>query len=209
MSNATAILNLLFKFDLLTPDNWLTWKCRISTMMCKKKLLNLIEGSETTLRKRPGQAKETATAVELAEMAAWDEADGQACKIIELSIGDKEMIHISSAVTAKKMWDQLKLVKEAHGHIVVLAAQRKFYRLYVKEGANIVEHITGFRKTQEEIHMMGSLVADEDFSLLLLPSLPESWDQFTSAYLGSHSSTSNEKVTVKSHELIAILLEEN
>lgn len=58
---------------------------------------------------------------------------------------------------------------------------------------------------QEELHMMGSLVTDEDFSMLLLSSLPESWDQFTSAYLGSHS---GEEVKVKSHELIAILLEE-
>ena len=205
MSN-TTIPNSLFKFDPLTPDNWLAWKRRVSAMMREKKLLSLIEGSDQTLNKRPVQAGTTATSEELTKMAVWDEMDGQARTIIELSIGDKEMIHISGANTAKEMWDQLKLVKESRGRIGILAARRKLYRSYAEEGTDIADHVTEFRKMQEEIHMMGSLVADEDFCMLLLSSLPESWDQFTSAYLGSHS---DEKVMVKLHELIAILLEEN
>ena len=52
---------------------------------------------------------------------------------------------------------------------------------------------------------MNSLVSDEDFVMILITSLPESWDNYTSSYLGS----SGNKPDLKSHELVAILIEED
>jgi hypothetical protein len=48
------------------------------------------------------------------------------------------------------------------------------------------------------------LVSDEDFLLLIISSLPESWDNFTSAYLGA----SSDAATILSHEFISLVLEE-
>jgi hypothetical protein len=73
------------------------------------------------------------------------------------------------------------------------------------EGFDLVEHISKVHKLQEELHLMGSIVADEDFAILLVSSLPESWDLFTSAYLGSKA----DRTSLTSHELVAILLEED
>ncbi|KAF8222695.1 hypothetical protein L208DRAFT_1014734, partial [Tricholoma matsutake] len=72
------------------------------------------------------------------------------------------------------------------------------------EGFDMVEHISKLCKLQEELHLMDNKVPDEDFVMILIMSLPESWDQYTSAYLG----LSSDKPTLKSHELVAILLEE-
>ena len=52
---------------------------------------------------------------------------------------------------------------------------------------------------------MGSPVPDEDFVMILVTSLPESWDNYTSAYLGS----SGNKPELRSHEIIAVLLDED
>ena len=41
--------------------------------------------------------------------------DGKACTQIELSIGNAEMIHITSTITASQMWEQLCIVKESKG----------------------------------------------------------------------------------------------
>src|SRR5271168_4077699 len=51
----------------------------------------------------------------------------------------------------------------------------------------------------------GSIISDEDFVMILITSLPEAWDNYTSAYLGS----SGNKPELKSHEIIAILLDED
>ena len=65
--------------------------------------------------------------------------------------------------------------------------------------------MTMFRQLQEQLHLMGSLVSDDEFIILLITSLPESWDQFTTAYLGANGNNT----TVTSHELVAIITEEN
>jgi hypothetical protein len=52
---------------------------------------------------------------------------------------------------------------------------------------------------------MDNLVSDEDFVMILLTSLPESWDNYTTSLFGS----SGNKPSVKSHELVAVLLEED
>jgi hypothetical protein len=103
------------------------------------------------------------------------------------------------------MWKQLSQVKESKGHLGVLATQRALYEASAIEGFEMIEHISNLRKLQEELHLMESLITDEDFVMILITSLPESWDNYTSAYLGS----SGNKLTLTSHELIVILLEED
>jgi transposase InsO family protein len=52
---------------------------------------------------------------------------------------------------------------------------------------------------------MGHVVADDDFVMILITSLPESWDNYTSSYLGA----SNNAPTLSSFKLVAILIEED
>jgi len=68
----------------------------------------------------------------------------------------------------------------------------------------MAEHIARLRQMQEELHIMGSKVPDEDFLMILLTSLPESWDNYTSSFLGSSSNWPQ----LKSQELVGILIEE-
>ena len=138
-------------------------------------------------------------------MDKWKEGDAKARTRIELSIGDSEMIHLSGASTAKDMWSQLSMVKESKGRLGVLATRRALYRAMAEEGFDMVEHVSKLRSLQDELHVMENLVTDEDFVMILLTSLPESWDNYTGSYLG----LSGNKPTITSHELIAVLLEED
>src|SRR5258708_32209558 len=52
---------------------------------------------------------------------------------------------------------------------------------------------------------MGSVVPDDNFTMILLTSLPETWDSYTSGYLGSNGNTT--KIT--SSDLIVVLLDES
>ena len=69
----------------------------------------------------------------------------------------------------------------------------------------MVNHISYLWKLQEKLHIMDNKVTNEDFFIILITSLPESWDNYTSSYLGS----SGNKPALSSHELIAILMEED
>jgi hypothetical protein len=82
------------------------------------------------------------------------------------------------------MWKQFTLVKESRGRHGIKTTHRALYRTIAEEGFDLVEQVTKLRRLQEELHMMGSIVAGEDFATILVSSLPESWDIYTSAYLG-------------------------
>ena len=83
----------------------------------------------------------------------------------------------------------------------MLATRHALYRATAEEGFDKVEHVPKLWK----LHIMNNLVLDEDFGMILITSLPELWDNYTSYYLGS----SRNKLELKSHEFIAILLEED
>jgi len=149
---------------------------------------------------------QTPTKNEEAAVKKWHKGDAKVWTRIELAVGNTEMVHLSGAETAKEMWDQLCMVKEAKGRISVLATRHALYRMEADENNfDMVEHVSKLRRLQKELHLMDNKVSDEDFVMILLTSLPESWDMYTSAYLGS----SGNKPTLKSHELIAILYEED
>ena len=66
-------------------------------------------------------------------------------------------------------------------------------------------HISKLRSLQNELHTMENLFSDEDFIMILITLLPDSWDNFTGSFLRS---TGN-KPTVSSHEIIAVLMDED
>jgi hypothetical protein len=191
-----------YRIELLKGDNWVPWKRR---MLAVLRDLNLEKYVEKTGMSPTAADPNNPTKDETEAMDKWREGDMRTRTRIELAIGDTEMIHISGASTAREMWDQLTMVKESKGHLGVLATRRALYRATAEEGFEMVTHISKLRQLQEELHVFGSLVSDEDFVMILLTSLPESWDNYTTSLFGS----SGNKPNVKSHELVAVLLEED
>jgi hypothetical protein len=189
--------------EMLKGNNWMPWKRR---MLAVLRDLDLEEYISESSKKPPAADPSKPSEDETKAIRKWEKDDAKARTRIELAIGDSEMVHIIGANTASEMWKQLTLVKESRGKMGILACRRALYRMIADEGFDLIEHISKMRKMQEELHLMGSKVSDEDFAMILVSSLPESWDLFTSAYLGTKSDGS---ATITSHELVAILLEED
>jgi hypothetical protein len=161
--------------ELLKAHNWMPWKQRMLAVLRDLRLEKYIAKDA----KAPESAdKANLTTAELEEQKKWRDGDAKAHTRIELVIGDSEMIHISGADSAREMWDQLTTVKESKGRLGVLATRRALYRMTANEGFDMVEHISKLRKLQEELHLMENKVPDEDFVMILITSLPESWDQY-------------------------------
>jgi hypothetical protein len=171
-----------YRIDLLSSNNWLPWKRRMIAILRDQKLGKYLE--KDAAPPTPADPMKP-TSEETRAIEAWKEGDYRAQSRIELSIGDAEMVHIVGAKTASQMWMQLSLVKETRGEMGVLMARRAFYRYEPEEGISIVDHVSRLRGLQEELHLMESLIEDKEFVIILLTSLPESWDNFTSSFMGS------------------------
>ncbi|KAF4622418.1 hypothetical protein D9613_009127 [Agrocybe pediades] len=199
MSDENTTAN--YRMELLKAHNWMPWKRKMLAVLEDLGLDSYIERDA----KRPESAiPGKPTAEEIEAQTKWDKGDRKARCRIELSISDAEIVHVMGARTAREMWDQLCTVKETKGTLGVLATRRALFRTQAEEGFDMSEHVSKLRQLQEELHIMGSVISDEDFVMILLTSLPESWENYASSFLGSSSN----RPTVRSQELVGILMEE-
>ena len=153
----------------------------------------------------PPSLSQSPTSQETSAAEEWKNGEVKARTRIELSIGDAEIIHLTGTNTAKQMWDQLVMVKEPKGCLGILATRRALYQTTAEEGVDMIAHILKLRGLQNKLHSMDNLIADEDFVMIIITSLPESWDHFMGSFLGARGSMS----TITSQELILLLLDED
>ena len=112
-----------------------------------------------------------------------------------------QFVHVSQATSVKQMWDNLKAVHEHRSQQSIMAIRRTLYQACAKDSNNIVAHLTNMRSLQAQLHHMGSMVPDQDFTNILVSSLPESWDPFMTSYQGSQTGDN----VLTSQQLVAII----
>ncbi|KAJ3521915.1 hypothetical protein NMY22_g12109 [Coprinellus aureogranulatus] len=197
MSTDSSAVSGAYRLEPLNATNWMPWKRRMEAVLREQDLHKYITEAGGKAEKARPSDKDAA--------AAWDKGESKARTRLELAIGDSEMAHIIGTKTALEIWERLCQVKEAKGRLGILATRRALYRSQAHEGADMVEHVNNLRSLQAELGLLGNEVADEDFVMILIASLPESWDVFATSYLGSHSG----ETTLKASEIIPLLLEED
>ena len=111
-------------------------------------------------------------------LAAWKKKDRSALSAIRLRVGDKMLVYVASAELAKDAWESLKAVLETQGALGIVLAWRKLFRAEYMEGTTINDHIRTLRGYQEELHNLGQKIDSEEFSIVFLTSLLESWDNY-------------------------------
>jgi len=113
------------------------------------------------------------------------------------------LVYVTRITESKPAWDALKNVFEPRGHITMVLLCHKLFQAQCEEGENIKEHVWTLQGYQQEYNSLSptSPLSDEDFSITMLTSLPDTWNTFISAIDSTALSNSN--------ALIARILEED
>lgn len=184
----------------LKGNNWIPWKQRVISLLTLAGLMPYISG---TLQ-WPGSVATVPTSSEKSAQEAWDNYDLQVQSLLQLAVSDIELVHLAGVSTGAAMWKQLCKVNEPKGTLAVLSARRCLYRTVVHEDTPIIDHISSFRQAKENLSLLGNPMSNPDFAMLLVTSLSESWDTFTSLFFGSKSIS-----TITSSELISLIVDED
>ena len=64
------------------------------------------------------------------------------------------------------------------GAIGIIVAHQKLFRAQCNNGEDISEHIRTMTHYQKELAALNSKLSEDEFSITLLTSLPDSWDNF-------------------------------
>ena len=159
---------------MLKATNWMPWKQQMLAVLHDLGLKSYITKDAAALEFSNPQILTKDKKITLKK---WHKGDAKMQTRIELMVGNMEMVHLSGADTTKEMWDQLCMVKEAKGQINVLATCHVLYHMEANENSfDMMEHVSKLRRLQEELHLMDNKVNNKDFVMILLTSLPESWD---------------------------------
>ena len=189
----TILASSFYRIKPLGQDNWLAWKRHIQTVLQEHKLIGHIDGTILEpARSDPGYR-------------VWKEDDEKAQTQLELSMEDEELDNLTGD-NAAEMWANLCNVKESKGKMGILRTRKTLYRAIMDDSTELSVHIALLKRYRAELSALGSVIEDDDFSMLILSSLPDSWESFNEAYLGSHTDTTE---SIKSQELIKILLDKD
>lgn len=150
------------------PENFVTWKVKMTDILTALDLWEYASGTKAEPNDAP-------------EKEAWRKEHRAALTAIRLRVADNVMVYIASAEKSSEAWQTLADVSQPKVAIAIVLARRKFYRAECLDGSNIEEHIRTLRGYQEELHMLGQKVENNDFVMTLLTSLPESWNAFISS----------------------------
>lgn len=101
--------------------------------------------------------------------------------LICLLLDKTQRAHVAGTKTANAAWEALEDQFAKKGVQEAMFLRKRFLTLRMAEGTNIVTHITKMKEMVHEMKLLGVKTADIDFILVLLGSLPTSWDTVVTA----------------------------
>src|ERR1700678_2787758 len=134
------------------------------------------------------------------------------CTLITNNIDDQQMNHVVKAESSAEMWENLQAIHETVGSLGITTAKRRLLTTRAQNDTNIIDHINNLREQQYSLINMGERISDQEFKSILIMSLPDSWEVFTSSYQGSNvkrlRGLQQPQAQMSSQELSSILIQE-
>ncbi|VFQ95989.1 unnamed protein product [Cuscuta campestris] len=145
----------------LDSANYSIWKIRIEDYLCSKDLLD------------PILYKERPTGV---DEKAWTTLNQKAIASIRQYVSLSVLQHVANETNAFEMWKKLESMYERNNAMRKASLIRKLVKLQYKDGDSIVVHMNEFQGVVNQLAGTKMKLEDELQALLLLSSLPDSWD---------------------------------
>nr|GEX91013.1 retrovirus-related Pol polyprotein from transposon TNT 1-94 [Tanacetum cinerariifolium] len=124
---------------------------------------------------------EVLTADMEAQMKA--ELNKKSHSVVILCLGNKVIREVTGETTTAGVWSKLKTLYMTKSLANKLYLKKKLYTFYMPAGRKISEHIDEFNKIVLDLANIEVNFEDEDLALLLLTSLPASYEHFVDTLL--------------------------
>ncbi|GKV52757.1 hypothetical protein SLEP1_g59325 [Rubroshorea leprosula] len=146
----------------LNTSNYSLWKTLMEDKLFCKHLYDPIEHKGI----KPAEMND----------ADWKKIDRKAyaviCKWVDMSV----IHHVGQEKESYKLWTKLEELFERKNALKKASLIRKLVNLKYKEGKNVSEHLNNFQEILNELVTVKLAIDDEVQALILLSSLPDSWE---------------------------------
>ena len=146
----------------LNGTNWVTWKTKMEDLLYCKDLYGPIEGDKG----KPVGTKDE----------DWNKLNRKTVGVIRQWIDDNVFHHVSTETTAHSLWKKLEELYDRKSATNKAFLFRKLVNLKYKDGGSVAEHLNDMKNIVNQLASMKIVFDDELQALMLLSSLPESWE---------------------------------
>src|SRR5438045_5601906 len=106
----------------------------------------------------------------------WQDMDYKARATIVLCLSDEVLYNVMNEESAAGLWSRLESLYMTKSLSNKLYTKKQLYCLRMKEGTPILQHLNLFNKIVSDLLALEVKLEEEDKALLLLGSLPPSYD---------------------------------
>ena len=178
--HSAAMASEATKIEKLNGDNYVTWKFNMKCCLMERGLWGYVTGKiKKPVVKTEG---DTVSADEVAKsqekLNEYELRADKAYSLIALNVEKQLQIHVSSTNSAKEAWESLQKNFEFVSVSQMVRLTRRFYAAQMEEGADLMQHITVMTSLAEQLREMKEDVSSKKFAIVVLGSLPESYENF-------------------------------
>ncbi|GKU90802.1 hypothetical protein SLEP1_g4753 [Rubroshorea leprosula] len=158
------------KMITLNSSNYQLWKGKMEDLLYVKEFHELVFSEQ-----KPNSMKDE----------EWRLLHRRVCGFIRQWIDDSVLNHINDETDARTLWTKLdKLFRAKTGQNKLCHIKKLMYSRY-KDGTPTADHVNDFLGIIKELANLGINFDDEVNGLILLNTLPESWESFRSTTINS------------------------
>jgi len=179
------------KIELLNGENYETWRIHVEAILIKGDNWSYVNGKKT----KP--APDATNANRAKEIEDWEASDLKAKSEIILCIGPSELKEIKSCTTSKDVWDKLEGIYRSKGPARKATYLKQLTLQKMIEGDDVRKHLKDFFDAKDKLNDMGVVINEELLAIMLLYSLPQSYDNFRCAMESRDTLPSSESLKTK------------
>ncbi|KAM1704732.1 hypothetical protein ACFX11_027190 [Malus domestica] len=113
--------------------------------------------------------------------AEWKKMNRKAIGTIRQWVDDSVFHHVSNETNAREFWTKLESLFEKKTPAKKAFLIKELINVKYKDGLSVAEHLNNFQNIINQLATMKMTIEDELQALLLLGSLPDSWETFVTS----------------------------
>lgn len=182
------------RIELLNRDNYDTWIIQMQALLTKNETWEYASG------KRPKPESVAGDAMSLESARKWESEDGKASADIILSIKPSELKQVKGCTTSYELWQKLRSIYQSSGPARKATLIKQLTYHHMQENDDMREHLQRFFDTVDKLNEMEVEVNNNLLSVILLQSLPSSFENFRCAIESRDTLPTPEALRIKIQE---------